>query len=138
MLLAMLLMLQTGEVVLRTSEPRPASPWRETFLATCGRDTLAVTRPLRPLQSRAEVLLNGRRPGGDLRALEDELSDNVAAYRMSFTCDRDDASIQMRWVSGQAGPSGQVRYRAGSAVFQDGSLVRSQAEDAMEEAFWYR
>lgn len=41
MLLSMLLMLQTDEVVVQTSEPRPASPWQETFSARCGRQSLA-------------------------------------------------------------------------------------------------
>lgn len=137
MLLSMLLMLQTGEVVVRSSEPRPAIPWQETFSARCSRESLEVRRPLRPLQSSSEVLLNGRTPQGDLQPLEQELSLIGAAYRMSFTCSQNGA-IQLRWVSGQAGPHGNVRYRAGSAIFHDGSLLRSAAEEAAEETFWYR
>ena len=137
MLLSMLLMLQTEEVVVRTSEPRPASPWQETFSARCGRERLEIRRPMRPLQSRPEVLLNGQKPRGDLPPLEADLGQIGAVYRMSFTCSQDDA-IQLRWVSGQSGPQGQVRYRAGSAVFDGGSLVRSEAEEATEETFWHR
>lgn len=137
MLLSMLLMLQTDEVVVRTSEPRPASPWQETFSARCGRQSLEVRRPMRPLQSSPEVLLNGRTPRGDLRPLEADLGQVGAAYRMSFTCSQNDA-IQLRWVSGQTGPHGHVRYRAGSAIFHDRSLVQSGAEEATEETFWYR
>ena len=137
MLLSMLLMLQTEEVVVRTSEPRPASPWQETFSARCGRERLEVRRPMRPLQNRSEVLLNGHPPRGDLRRLEADLGEVAAVYRMSFTCSQDDA-IQLRWVSGQSGSQGQVRYRAGSAIFDGESLVRSEAEEATEETFWYR
>lgn len=137
MLLSMLLMLQTGEAVVRSSEPRPASPWQETFSARCGRQSLEVRRPLRPLESSPEVLLNGRTPQGVVRPLEQELGQIGAAYRMSFTCSQDDA-IELRWVSGHAGPHGNVRYRAGSAIFHDESLIRSGAEAATEEAFWYR
>lgn len=135
--LSMMLMLQTDEAVVRTSEPRPASPWQETFSARCGRQILEVRRPIRPLQSGPEVLLNGRTPRGDLRPLELELSRVGAAYRMSFTCSQNDA-MQLRWVSGRAGPNGSVRYRAGSAIFQDGSLVQSGAGEATEETFWFR
>lgn len=137
MLLSMLLLLQSDEGVVRTSEPRPATPWQETLSARCGRQGLEIRRPMRPLQSPPQVLLNGRAPQGDVRPLEAELGRVDAAYRMSFTCSRNEA-MQLRWVSGQTGPDGQVRYRAGSAVFHDGSLVRSAAEEATEEAFWYR
>lgn len=137
MLLSILLMLQTDEVVVRTSEPSPASPWQETFSARCGRQRLEVRRPMRPPQSRPEVLLNGRAPRGDTRPLEQELSLVGAAYRISFTCSQNDA-MQLRWVSGYAGPNGNLRYRAGSATFHDGSLVQSGAEEATEETFWFR
>lgn len=137
LLLSMLLMLQTNDIVVRTSEPRPASPWQETFSARCGSQRLEVRRPMRPLQSSPEVLLNGRTPRGDLRPLEQELSRVGAAYRMSFTCSQFDA-MQLTWVSGHTGPDGHVRYRAGSAIFQDGSLIQSGAEEATAETFWYR
>lgn len=137
MLLSTLLMLQVGEVVLQASEPVAADPWQETFSARCGRQRLEVRRPMRPLESEPQVLLNGRTPRGDLRPLQQELGQVGAAYRMSFTCSRDGA-VQMRWVSGQMGPHGQVRYRAGSTIFREGALVRSRAEQATEETFWYR
>lgn len=136
MLLSMILLLQSGEVVVRTSEPRPANPWRETFSARCGRNRLEIERPMRPLDSRPVIRLNGRAPRGDLAPLAAEFAEVGAAYRMSFDCSRND-TVQLRWVRGLAGPSG-VRYRVGSAEFAGGALVRSTAEDATEEAFWYR
>lgn len=137
MLLSMLLMLQVDEIVIRISEPRTATPWQETFSARCGRQSLEIRRPMRPLQRGPQVLLNRRIPQGDLRPLEQELGQVGAAYRMSFSCSRNDA-VQLRWVSGYSGPDGHVRYRAGSAIFHDGSLTQSGAEDATEETFWYR
>ena len=137
MLLSMILMLETQEMVVQASEPRPASPWQETFRASCGRQRLEIRRPMRPLQSSAEVMLNGRAPQGDLRSLRQELSQVGAAYRMSFTCSQNEA-MQLRWVRGQLEPNGHVRYRAGSATFNEGSLQQSSAEEATAEAFWYR
>ena len=47
-------------------------------------------------------------------------------------------TMQLSWVSGLVGERGQVRYRAGSAEFRQGALVRSLSEEANEETFWYR
>lgn len=136
MLLSMILLLQSGELVVRTSEPRSANPWQETFSARCGRNRLEIERPMRPLDQPAAIRLNGRTPRGDLAPLAAEFAGVGAAYRMSFTCSRND-TVQLRWVRGLSGPSG-VRYRAGSATFEGGALTRSTAEDATEETFWYR
>lgn len=136
MLLAMILLLQSGEVVVRTSEPRSANPWHETFSARCGRNRLEIERPMRPLDRRPVIRLNGRAPRGDLAPLAAEFAEVGAAYRMSFSCSQND-TVQLRWVKGLAGPSG-VRYRAGSAEFAGGALVHSSAEDTTEETFWYR
>lgn len=135
--LSILLMTQTAEVIVRTSEPSPANPWRELSSARCGRQHLEVRKTIRPRESRPEVLLNGRPPRGDLRSLEQELGQAGAAYRMSFTCAQSGA-IGLLWVSGYKAPHSPVRYRAGSAHFQDGSLVRSSAEESTEETYWYR
>jgi hypothetical protein len=99
MLLSLLMMLKADEVVVRTSEPRTASPWQETFTARCGRNRLEIRRPMRPLQRNPEVLLNGRTPQGDPGSLEAELGHVGAAYRLSFTCSQNGA-VQLRWVSG--------------------------------------
>lgn len=137
MMLLMLLTLQAEAVVIHTSEPRPALPWQETFSARCGRQSLDISRPMRPLDRRPQILLNGRAPRGDLQPLQVELSQGRAAYRLSFLCAPDEG-LQLRWVSGEADVQGQVRYRAGSATFRDGALIQVQAEDANEETFWYR
>lgn len=137
-MLSMLLAVQAEQVVIRTDELRPANPWVEVFSARCGRQRLEVRRPMRPLQTGARVMLNGRAARGDLGALELELSEVGAAYRMSFHCSQDGETMQLRWVSGMVGERGQVRYRAGSAVFRQGALVRSGSEEANEETFWYR
>lgn len=136
MLLSMILMLQAGEVVVRTSHGRPANPWQETFSARCGRNRLEIERPMRPLDSRPVIRLNGRAPRGDLAPLAAEFAEVGAAYRLSFTCSQND-TVQLRWVRGLSGRSG-VRYRAGSAEFAGGALLRSTADDANEETFWYR
>ena len=91
---------------------------------------------MRPLDQPAAIRLNGRAPRGDLAPLAAEFAEVGAAYRLSFTCSQNGA-MQVRWVRGLSGPSG-VRYRAGSAEFSGGALVRSTAEDATEETFWYR
>src|SRR5690606_18462450 len=97
-----------------------------------------VRRPIRPLHRGSQVLLNGRMARGDVSSLELELGEVGAAYRMSFHCWQDGQTIQLRWVSGLAGADGQVRYRAGSAEFRGGALVRSLSEGANGETFWYR
>lgn len=84
------------------------------------------------------MLINGRTVPGDVSALEAELSEVRAAYRMSFHCSQNGETMQLRWVSGLSGQYGQVRYRAGSAEFTQGTLVRSGSEEANEETFWYR
>ncbi len=139
MLLAMLaaVAVQADEVVVRIVEPRPATPWTEVFTARCGRQRLEVSRPIRPLDRGARVRLNGRTVRGDVSALEAELGEARAAYRLSFLCAPLNATMQLMWVSGLAGQDGQVRYRAGSAEFRAGALIRSGAEEATEEAFWY-
>ncbi|MGQ2991869.1 MAG: hypothetical protein ACT6RD_06335 [Brevundimonas sp.] len=136
MLLSIILLLQSGEVVVRTSEPRPANPWQETFSARCGRNRLEIERPMRPLDQPAAIRLNGRAPRGDLAPLAAEFAEVGAAYRLSFSCSQND-TVQLRWVRGLSGRSG-VRYRAGSAEFAGGALIRSTAEDTTEETFWYR
>lgn len=138
MLLSMLLAVQAEEVIARAVELRPANPWVEVFSASCGRQRLEVRRPMRPLQTGSRVLLNGRTARGDVSPLELELGEVGAAYRMSFRCSQDGETMQLSWVSGLAGERGQVRYRAGSAEFRQGALVRSLSEEATEETFWYR
>jgi len=138
MLLSMLLAGQAQEVVVRAVELRPANPWVEVFSASCGRRRLEVRKPMRPLQTGARVLLNGRAARGDVGPLELELSEVGAAYRMSFHCSQNGETMQLRWVSGLVGERGQVRYRAGSAEFRQGALVRSRSEESNEETFWYR
>ena len=137
MLLSLLLAGQAQEVVVRAVEPRPASPWVEVFSASCGQQRLEISRPMRPLHTGSRVLLNGQTARGDVSALESELSEN-AAYRMSFLCSQNGETMQLRWVSGLVGERGQVRYRAGSAEFSQGALIRSLAAEANQEAFWYR
>ena len=138
MLLSILLMATMADVmVVSTSEPRPAEPWVETFSASCDEQHLEVRRTLYPRAVAPQVLLNGRPAQGQLRPLELELGE-PAAYRLSFTCPKTKPEIHMRWVRGLAQGDGQVRYRAGYAVFRDGALVEVHAEEAEEEAFWYR
>lgn len=134
----LLLAVQADDVVVSIREPSSASPWHETYTARCGRQDLEIRRPMRPLQSPPEVLLSGRRPQGDLSTLEAELSQAGAAYRMAFTCSQNNETMQLRWVSGLPGERGQIRYRAGSAMFREGSLVESRAEESTAETFWYR
>jgi|SRR6478672_1689349 len=138
MLLSLLLAGQAQEVVVRAVELRPANPWVEVFSASCGRQHLEVRRSMRPLQRGSQVLLNGRTARGDVSPLELELGEVGAAYRMSFQCSQNGETMQLSWVSGLAGERGQVRYRAGSAEFRGGALVRSLSEEANEETFWYR
>lgn len=138
MLLSMLWAVLAQQVIFRTDEPRPANPWVEVFSADCGRQRLEVRKAMRPLQTGSRVLLNGRAPRGDVGPLELELSEVGAAYRMSFQCSQNGETIQLSWVSGLAGERGQVRYRAGSAEFRQGALVRSVSEQSNEETFWYR
>ena len=138
MLLSMLLAVQAEEVVVRAIELRPANPWVEVSRASCGRQRLEVRRPMRPLQTGSRVLLNGRTPRGDVSPLELELGEVGAAYRMSVQCSQNGETMQLSWVSGLVGEGGQVRYRAGSAEFRRGALVRSLSEEADEETFWYR
>lgn len=137
MLLSMLLAGQ-AQVVVRAVELRPANPWVEVFSASCGRQRLEVRKPMRPSQTGSRVLLNGRAAQGDVGPLELDLSEVGAAYRMSFHCSQNGETMQLRWVSGLVGESGQVRYRAGSAEFRHGALVRSRSEESNEETFWYR
>lgn len=92
--------------------------------------------PVRPLEARPQVLINGRPARGNLRPLEADLSQAGAVYRMSFTCSQNQ-TLQLRWVSGLA-EGGQIGYRAGSATFHEGGLVESTAADATQETFWYR
>ncbi|TAJ57388.1 MAG: hypothetical protein EPO49_12230 [Brevundimonas sp.] len=138
MLVSMLLAMQAEEVIVRAVELRPANPWVEVFSASCGRQRLEVRRPMRPLQTGSRVLLNGRAARGDVSPLELELGEAGAAYRMSFGCSQNGETMQLSWVSGLVGEHGQVRYRAGSAEFRQGALVRSLSEEANEETFWYR
>lgn len=91
---------------------------------------------MRPLQSNPQVLLNDQPPRGDLDPLELELGQVDAAYRMSFTCSQIE-TLRLRWVRGLAGQNGHVHYRVGFAIFRDGTLVESGAEEAVEETFWY-
>ena len=137
MLLSMLLAGQAQEVVVRAVELRPANPWVEVFSASCGRQRLEVRKPMHPPRP-VRVLLNGRAARGELAPLELDLSEVGAAYRMSFHCSQNGETMQLRWVSGLVGESGQVRYRAGSAEFRHGALVRSRSEESNEETFWYR
>lgn len=138
MLLSTLLAVQAEQVIVRTDELRPANPWVEVFSASCGRQRLEVRKPMRPLQTGSRVLLNGRAARGDVGPLELELSEVGAAYRMSFRCSQNGETMQLNWVSGLVGERGQVRYRAGSAEFRQGALVRSLSGEANEETFWYR
>ena len=138
MLVSMLLAMQAEEVIVRAVELRPANPWVEVFSASCGRQRLEVRRPMRPLQTGSRVLLNGRAARGDVSPRELELGEAGAAYRMSFGCSQNGETMQLSWVSGLVGEHGQVRYRAGSAEFRQGALVRSLSEEANEETFWYR
>lgn len=138
MLLSILLALQVDEVVFEVREPRPANPWVEVFNASCVRQRLEIRRPMRPLESSPQVLLNGHRPRGDVAPLEVALGEVGAAYRMSFLCSPDGQTLQFRWVSGLVQNDGQVQYRAGSAEFHRGGLVRSASGEANEETFWYR
>lgn len=133
----MLMAAPADVVVVSTSEPRPATPWVEVFSASCGDQHLEIRRALYPAERGPEVLLNGRRAVGDVRPLELELGE-PAAYRMSFLCPQSSAEIHMRWVRGRAQSDEKVRYRAGYAVFRNGALIESHAEEADEEAFWYR
>ncbi len=139
MILAILLLAaQTDEVVVSIREPRPANPWAETFTATCGRQRLEISRSMRPLETPPRVTINGRPARGDLQALQRDLGEVRAAYRMSFRCAAGLETLQLIWVSGLADEQDQVRYRAGSAMFQGGALLESRSEDATEETFWYR
>jgi len=139
MILAILLLAaQADEVVISIREPRPASPWAETFTATCGRQRLEITRSMRPLDTPLRVIINGRPVRGDLQALQQDLGEMRAAYRMSFKCGADSETLQLIWFRGLADEQDQVRYRAGSAMFQGGALLESRSEEATEESFWYR
>lgn len=138
MLLSMLLALQAEQVIVRTDELRPANPWVEVFSANCGQQRLEVRKAMRPLQTGSRVLLNGRSARGDVGPLELELSEVGAAYRMSFRCSQNGETLQLSWVRGLAEERGHVRYRAGSAEFRQGALIRSGSEEANEETFWYR
>jgi hypothetical protein len=134
----LMLAAQPQDVVIRTSEPRPASPWVEVVSGRCGDDRLELRRPRWPLPSDPEVMLNGRTPEGDLGLLEQELGEPAAAYRFSVLCAPNDESLELRWVRGLADQQGQVAFRSGSAVFRDGALVAVRSEEAGAEAFWYR
>lgn len=139
MLLSILLLAaqaeQMGAIVF---EPQPASPWVETFSASCGGQHLEILRPMRPLENGPKVLVNGRPAHGDVRPLELELSEVGAAYRMSFACSQDGELMELRWVRGLVGEDGQVSFRAGSAAFRKGALVGSRSEETNKETFWYR
>ena len=71
MLLSILLLAaqaeQMGAIVF---EPQPATPWVETFSASCGGQHLEILRPMRPLENGPKVLVNGRPANGDVRSLE--------------------------------------------------------------------
>ncbi|WP_343792216.1 hypothetical protein [Brevundimonas kwangchunensis] len=126
------------EVVVGAVEARAASPWAETFTASCGDNRLELRRVMRPEGRAPEVLLNGAAPRGDVDALADELGGVGAAYRFSFQCQPGDDAILLRWVRGLADGTGSVAFRSGSATFDDGAVtaVRSEAGDA--NSFWYR
>jgi hypothetical protein len=109
----------------------------EVSSASCGDQHVEIRRTLYPPASPPQVLLNGRPAQGHVRPLEAELGE-PAAYRMSFVCPKNSPEIHMRWVRGLAQGDGQVRYRSGYAVFRNGALIESHAQEADEEAFWYR
>ncbi|KPF75799.1 hypothetical protein IP78_13385 [Brevundimonas sp. AAP58] len=134
----LLLAAQAQDVVIRTSEPRPASPWVEVVSGRCGDDRLELRRPRWPLPSSAVVRLNRRTPEGDLGLLERELSEPAAAYRFSVLCTPNNETLELRWVRGLADQQGQVAFRSGSAEFRDGTLIAVRSEEADSEAFWYR
>jgi hypothetical protein len=139
MILAILLMAaQADEVVVRIREPHSASPWTETSSATCGRQRLEMTRSMRPLETPPRVTINGRPVRGDVQALQQDLGEVRAAYRMSFRCGGDQDTLELIWFRGLADEHGQVHYRAGSAMFQGGALLESRSEEATEASFWYR
>jgi hypothetical protein len=104
----------------------------------CGRDRLEIRRPLYPLGGTASIRFNGRPVRGDLRAIQHDLSEVRAAYRVSALCSRERPGIAVRWVRGLADGYGHVNYRSGSFTIKDGVLVNTSAEDSSEESFWYR
>lgn len=126
------------EVMVRSVEARPASPWVETFTATCGDNRLELRRTMRPEGRAPEVLLNGAAARGSVGALTNELGQVGAAYRFSFQCQPGDDAILLRWVRGLADGAGDVAFRAGSATVSDGAVTAVQSDASNAESFWYR
>lgn len=137
--LALIAAAQVPQII--SYEPVAASPWTQTYRATCYGETLEIVQPLRPDGALPVIRMNGRRVKGDTRVLLQELGKRGAAYRVSFLCSNPHYArkgISMRWFSGLFDGYGHVNYRAGNAQFRAGRLVGHHEEDANEKAFWYR
>lgn len=119
-------------------EPRPASPWTETFKASCRGSVLEVSQPIYPLGGRPRIHLNGKPIQGEKQLLEKELDEPGAAYRMSLQCSPTSGAMSFRWVRGLSDGKGRVRYRTGAAGIKQGVLVDVRSEEATAEDFWYR
>ena len=133
---ALLLAAQVPQII-GPGRDRPAAPWTERFSGRCGNDVLEVVRPMRPLDARPRIMINGARVRGDTHQIEQELDAVGAAYRFQMLCSPDRKIISLLWFRGLFDGRG-VGYRAGSARFRGGKLVGSTFEDANERGFWYR
>ncbi|MDQ8027403.1 MAG: hypothetical protein REJ23_01655 [Brevundimonas sp.] len=135
---ALLLALLVQDVAVRAVEAPAASPWSETYTATCGADRIEVSRVVRPQGRPAVILINGVPARGDAAALSAALSGEGVAYRMSFQCQPGDQAFLIRWVGGRSVAGGEPLFTTGSALAHDGAIVDVRSEDTGRDAFWYR
>lgn len=134
--------LLSGSVpVIRSIEPRPATPWVQSSRASCGSNRIEVSGfgTAYPLDKRATIHLNNRPVAGDgMIQLLNDLSHKSSVYRFQVLCGTN-GGITLRIGRGEKQPRGAVRYWSSAAFFKANKLtVYHPPEENNEEGFFFR
>ena len=140
MIVVLAALLASPPLVIRTIEPRAASPWVQSVRATCPAGLIEISGygPSRPVGRSASIRIGGRPVAGALAPLLADLSGGRAVYRLGILCDRK-TGITLRLNKGERQPDGSVRYQSGAASFTNGRLVSyTGLQPSDEDGFWFR
>jgi hypothetical protein len=88
----------------------------------------------------AQVWVNRQlQSGSQMLALQQDLSSQRSVYRLVALCDQSGEGLQLQIYVGEAGPTGEVSYRTGSATFtRRGLHSYSGLSPAEADSFWFR
>ncbi len=138
MLSLFLLFVTLQDQAIISKEPVPASPWLQIIEAECEGRHIRIEGygARRPAGTQSKILLDGRTATDPaLQPFLNDLSRQGVMYRFQMLCE---TGITVRMSYAEEQLSGNIRYRGGTAFFDNGQFkLYTGLEELNEESFWF-